>query len=217
MLVKSGILCALLGAAMAPAAEYAILQSGFRILVDRHERQGDLVRLYVKDGFTELPAGQVMGFEAEDYVPPPPPSPSVLPGAPASQAPPLTVPELVTRAAERNGLPPAIVHSVARAESAYRADAVSPKGAMGVMQLMPATAALYAANPADPEQNIEAGTRYLKDLLLKYMNHEDQVRLALAAYNAGPGAVDKYKGVPPYRETQNYVERVIREYRQPAK
>ena len=111
-----------------------------------------------------------------------------------------------------NGLRPEFVRSVAAVESAYRTAAISPKGAIGLMQLMPATAAELGANPHDPLQNADAGARYLRQLLLKYKDTPDPVRLALAAYNAGPGAVDKYRNIPPYRETQQYVERVLRKY-----
>jgi len=111
-----------------------------------------------------------------------------------------------------NGLRPEFVRSVAAVESAYRTAAISPKGAIGLMQLMPATAAELGANPHDPSQNADAGARYLRQLLLKYKDTPDPVRLALAAYNAGPGAVDKYRNIPPYRETQQYVERVLRKY-----
>ncbi len=99
--------------------------------------------------------------------------------------------------------------SVVAVESGYRSDARSRKGAIGLMQLMPATARAYGADPADPKQNVEAGTRYLRDLLVKY---DGRVSHALAAYNAGPGAVDRYHGVPPYRETLDYIARVIRKY-----
>ena len=117
------------------------------------------------------------------------------------------------RAAVHAGLPPAIVHSIARAESGYREDAVSPKGAIGLMQLMPKTAAELDADPRDPAQNAEAGARYLRDLLQKYENDPHQVSKAVAAYNAGPAAVDKYHGVPPYPETVQYVNRVLRNTR----
>ena len=112
-------------------------------------------------------------------------------------------------AAIRNSLPPAFVASVAKAESAMKQNAVSPKGAIGLMQLMPSTAKALDADPHDTEQNIDAGTRLLKDLLIKY---DGDVVKALAAYNAGPGAVAKYNGLPPYRETQDYVNKVIRDY-----
>jgi soluble lytic murein transglycosylase-like protein len=88
-------------------------------------------------------------------------------------------------------------------------DAVSAKGAIGLMQLMPGTAHLLGANPNDPRQNVDAGARYLTQLLRKYVDDPHQVRKAVAAYNAGPAAVDRYNGVPPYRETIDYVERVI--------
>jgi soluble lytic murein transglycosylase-like protein len=117
--------------------------------------------------------------------------------------------ELVTDAALRYGLPPELVHGVAQAESAYRASAVSPKGAIGIMQLMPATARQLDADPMNPVQNIDAGTRLLRELLLRYEGADNGVRRALAAYNAGEGAVARYGGVPPYRETQGYVEKVI--------
>jgi soluble lytic murein transglycosylase-like protein len=101
---------------------------------------------------------------------------------------------------------------VVAVESGFRTNAVSSKGAIGLMQLMPATAREYGANPNDPEQNVEAGTQYLRDLLWKYRNDPHQVSRALAAYNAGPGAVDRYHGIPPYRETLAYVESVLRKY-----
>ena len=130
--------------------------------------------------------------------------------APVAPAPKSTDPKtLVREAAVRNSLPPAFVASVAKAESAMKQSAVSPKGAIGVMQLMPGTAKALDADPHDTEQNIDAGTRLLRDLLVKY---EGDVVKALAAYNAGPGAVDKYNGLPPYRETQDYVNKVIRDY-----
>lgn len=187
------------------ASEYAVLSTGFRIHADRHETEGGIVRLYANGGVTELPAGQIAGFEADDAPKPSPAPLNVAPAAPSTE-------ELVTAAARRNGLPPEFVHSVVSAESAYRTNAVSRKGAIGLMQLMPATASEYGADPADPRQNVEAGTRYLRDLLLKYQHSDQQVSRALAAYNAGPGAVDRHHGVPPYRETLVYVGRVLRKY-----
>jgi soluble lytic murein transglycosylase-like protein len=116
---------------------------------------------------------------------------------------------LLRDAANRSGLPPAFVESVAQVESALRPDAVSPKGAIGVMQLMPATARALDADPADTAQNIDAGVRLLRDLLIRY---DGDVVKALSAYNAGEGAVTRYGGLPPYPETQNYVDKVLRTY-----
>ena len=201
------LLCSLV--VCSSAGEYAVLSSGFRVHAESHETSGNLIRLHTHDGAIELPAATVVNFEAEEVMPAAP-KPVVAPIAavvPVSQ--PLTTKELVTQAAKLAGLPPALVHSVARAESAYQTKAVSNKGAIGIMQLMPGTAAALHADPHDPKQNVEAGAMYLRELLLKY---DGTVSKALAAYNAGPGAVDKYHGVPPYRETINYVNRVIQQY-----
>jgi soluble lytic murein transglycosylase-like protein len=114
--------------------------------------------------------------------------------------------ELIDEHATANAVNPALVKAVIQAESAFNPRARSHKGAMGLMQLMPSTAAeLGVQDPYDPVENIRAGVIYLKQLLMKYA---DNVSLALAAYNAGPGAVARYGTVPPYRETRNYVEKV---------
>ncbi len=116
----------------------------------------------------------------------------------------------IERFARVAGLEPKLVMAVVAAESSYNPSAVSTKGAMGLMQLMPATAAMYSVtDPYDPEQNVRAGTRYLKRMLDRF----GSVELALAAYNAGPEAVRSFGGIPPYRETERYVERILREYR----
>ncbi len=192
------------------AAEFAVLKSGARLQAQKIERADGKYVLHSGAGRIELPEEQVAALEHEDD--------PVTAAAPAAevpvvvQKPVMTPKELVTEAALRHGLPPEIVHALAQTESAYRADAVSPKGAMGVMQLMPSTAKALAADPADVEQNIDAGTRLLRDLLVKYENDPNPVRRALAAYNAGEGAVSRYGGVPPYRETQAYVEKVLERY-----
>jgi hypothetical protein len=121
---------------------------------------------------------------------------------------PAEVAELVNRISLEEGVEDALVHSVIRAESNYNTRAVSPKGAVGIMQLIPATAKRFGvSNPFDAQDNIQGGVRYLRFLLEYYKN--DYAR-AIAAYNAGEGAVDKYHGVPPYPETQNYVVRVAK-------
>jgi soluble lytic murein transglycosylase-like protein len=193
------------------AGEYALLSSGMRLRVDRHEQSGDSVVLYSGDGSMKLASAEVSGFEPEDYVARPQPKPAAAPtvSAPTPAPAPLNARALIDAAARKTAIPPKLLHSVVAAESAYRPDAISPKGAIGLMQLMPATAAQYGADPMDPAQNVEAGTAYLRDLLLKY---NGDVAAALAAYNAGPGAVDRYHGVPPYNETRSYVGKVIRNW-----
>jgi len=192
------------------AGEYAVLSTGFRIHADRHEVDGSTLRLFTKDGMIELPANSVSTFEDEEYVAPAPAPAPAAPVPAVAQAPKPNDPKtLVHEAAVRNSLPPAFVASVAKAESAMKQSAISPKGAIGVMQLMPSTAKALDADPHDTEQNIDAGTRLLRELLIKY---DGDVVKALAAYNAGPGAVAKYNGLPPYRETQDYVNKVIRDY-----
>jgi soluble lytic murein transglycosylase-like protein len=187
--------------------EFAVMSTGFRIHAERHEVDGTTVRLITKEGIIEVPSNSIAAFEAEEYIAPAPPPvlEAVIPTPPKS----MDTKTLVHDAAVRNSLPPAFVASVAKAESAMNQRAVSPKGAIGVMQLMPGTAKALSADPHDTEQNIDAGTRLLKELLIKY---DGDVVKALAAYNAGPGAVDRYNGLPPYRETQDYVNKVIRDY-----
>lgn len=114
--------------------------------------------------------------------------------------------EVIEAQAAEQGLPPDLVRAVIQAESGFNPNAVSVKGAMGLMQLMPATATeLGVTNPFHPEQNIRAGVAYLRQLLDRY---DSDVSLALAAYNAGPGAVERYSGIPPYRETRDYVKKI---------
>lgn len=198
------------------AGEYAVLQNGFRIHATRHEVAGTSIRLYTASGTLDMPAGNIAGFELEDYTPPPPVGSAAVPVVKAAE--PLVTPaQLLQEAASKHGLRPEFVRSVAIAESALRTDAVSPKGALGLMQLMPGTAADLGVDPKDPKQNVEAGARYLRSLLEKYKDSPDPVRLALAAYNAGPAAVDRYHNIPPFRETQAYVERVLRQYLQQLK
>lgn len=190
--------------------EIVHLHTGAELRAERVERIGQRVVLHDGQGRTEIDAALVASIENLP-APAAPPAPAQDP-PPAEETRKLTPRELVTEAALRHGLPPEFVHSVARTESAYQTGAVSPKGAIGVMQLMPATARYLNADPRDPVQNIDAGARHLRDLLLRFQNEKEPVRRALAAYNAGEGAVRKYKGVPPYRETQKYVEKVIGEY-----
>jgi soluble lytic murein transglycosylase-like protein len=193
----------------APAAEVLLLANGFTIRAESVETLGTALRLQTASGTLEIPLTQVVEREVipEAPLPPPPPAPVAAPAPPPAPA-----QDPLEAAARKAGLPPEFLKSVARIESAFRQDAISPKGAIGVMQLMPATARELGVNPHDKEQNLEGGARLLRDLLLKYQNEPDQVRRALAAYNAGPGAVARYNGTPPYAETQNYVNKVLAEY-----
>jgi soluble lytic murein transglycosylase-like protein len=193
------VLCA----AAAHAGEYAVLASGSRLHIDHHEKEGALVKLYTATGTIEMPADRISAFEPEDRLPT-----EMTSKAPETVAPPSTSPEALADAAARKyGLPGGLVRSVMKAESAFQPQAVSPKGAIGLMQLTPATAQTLGVNPNDPAQNVDAGARYLRQLLEKY---HGGLWHALAAYNAGPGAVDRFGGVPPFAETLEYVRRVER-------
>jgi len=208
------VLCALWAVCLpALAGEYAVLKTGFRLYAERHETSGAEVRLHTSTGVITVPASEISSFEVEESTPPAPaPAPAPPPQAKANLSP----QELVRQAARKQDLQAEFVplaESVAKIESAFQPNAISPKGAVGVMQLMPSTAAKLGADPYNAEQNVEAGVRHLRDLLVRYQDKDDQVRLALAAYNAGAGAVERYQGVPPYRETRLYVEKVLGEYR----
>jgi len=207
----AALLLILVSTAMsALAGEYAVLANGARLYAERHQLDGGKVTLFTQAGSTEMDASLVVRFEHEDYQPP---AAAPTPAAQPDSGQPVSTTELIDNAARKYGLPPAFVRAVVAAESGYHADAISPKGAIGLMQLMPGTARQLGADPKIPAQNVDAGTRYLRDLLLKYDN---QAYHALAAYNAGSAAVDKYHGVPPYRETQNYILSVLRNWqRQP--
>ncbi|MDD5369949.1 MAG: lytic transglycosylase domain-containing protein [Anaerolineaceae bacterium] len=114
--------------------------------------------------------------------------------------------DLVDQAARRYDLHPGLINAVIQAESSFNPNSISSAGAQGLMQLMPGTAhSLGVSNPLDPAQNIEGGARYLRQLIDQF----GDVKLAVAAYNSGPGAVQRYQGIPPYRETQVYVNRVM--------
>jgi soluble lytic murein transglycosylase-like protein len=116
--------------------------------------------------------------------------------------------QLIAEVGQRYKVDANLIRQVVLAESSFDSKAVSPAGAMGLMQLMPETARSYGVNnPLDPLQNLEGGTRFLRDLLDRFNGN---LPLALAGYNAGPGAVDKYNGIPPYRETQNYVNKILK-------
>jgi soluble lytic murein transglycosylase-like protein len=187
------------------AAELANLRNGFSLRHDHHEVVGATTRLYMSadaaGGYVDVPTDQIEGYE------PAPPDPQ---DAPAPQAKAVDLKALVAEVSAQNKLDADFIASVIAAESANNPRAVSPKGAQGLMQLMPGTASkLGVRDSFDPAENVDGGVRYLRQLLEQY--HFD-VAKALAAYNAGPGRVQQYNGVPPYRETHAYVARIIRDY-----
>jgi hypothetical protein len=197
------------------AGENIVLQNGFSIAAERHEITGSTLRIFVDGGVTEMPANLLARVDqVESPVPEPPepaPAPVIQEKAPEPTLPiELTPAQLAASAAFKYSMPPEFVASVMKAESDFNPAAISPKGAIGLMQLMPDTAKTLGADPKKPAENADAGARYLHDLLAKYEGSPDQVVLALAAYNAGPAAVEKYHGVPPYRETREYILRVLK-------
>jgi hypothetical protein len=199
------------------ARESIVLKTGFELSADRHEIDGATMRVFSDGGVAEIPASLVSRI---DHIDDPEPTPAAKP-APAVTAPAPLKPQpldlspaaLAASAASKYSLPAEFVTGVMRAESGLNPAALSPKGAMGLMQLMPDTARDLGADPSKPAENADAGARYLRDLLAKYENDPNQVVLALAAYNAGPAAVEKYHGVPPYRETHEYILRVLKAWK----
>ena len=210
MSVFAGWLAVLASSGIVPvlqAAEQVTLKNGYNLLCDHREQEGDRVRLFTsKDSgnFVEVDAAEILSVDAV------PDSPVAVTPAVEPRLTNSDVHELIARAGADHNLDVDLLASVVRAESGGNIHAVSRTGAQGLMQLMPGTAAeLGVTDSFRADQNIKGGTAYLDALLLKYHDH---LALALAAYNAGPAAVDKYHGVPPYRETRVYVARVIREF-----
>jgi soluble lytic murein transglycosylase-like protein len=189
---------------VAPASAGMIeLRNGFAVSFDHRVTRGPISRLYLDAGsenYVDVPSGQIVSLE-ETIEPAAPPAPR--PNHASS------LEESVAAASYRYGVDPDVVLSLIRAESAFDPKAVSPKGAQGLMQLMPQTATLLGVeNPLDAASNVDAGTRYLRNLLILY--NQDLTK-ALAAYNAGPGRVQQFHGVPPYPETIAYINRVERD------
>jgi len=219
------------GSVTASGADLAVLRNGNSIRHERREIVGAVTRLYLSDsssGYIEIPTDQIERFERDTAPAPvksqPAASSSVKPLSAAAAVKPLLAPapmataltrqglnQVVSGAGERHQIDPDFINSVIRAESGFHQNAVSKKGAQGLMQLMPGTAARYGvANPYDVAQSIMGGTRYLKDLLQMFNGRID---LALAGYNAGENAVIKHGyTVPPYEETRNYVRLITAKY-----
>ena len=192
----------LLFAARESRAEYIVMRSGQRLAVSAYQVLGDRYKVQIAGGWAEIPTEEVVSIEPEEVFTP----------LPKSQQPEMKPPfrELVEAAAVRFQMDADLVWSVIAVESNFDPKAVSRKNARGLMQLLPETAArLGVQNIFDPKENIEAGTRYLHDLLLKY---NGDLALALAAYNAGPDKVQQYGRVPPIAETVSYVRQVKQKY-----
>jgi soluble lytic murein transglycosylase-like protein len=191
----------LLGFANLSSAEIALLSSGLTMKLESHRVEGETVVLALEGGGEiGVPRSAVRGFVPDEVV-----VEMSVPGEGGLRA-------LAAKVALRHGLDPDLVLAVVGVESAFRPEAVSPKGAQGLMQLMPDTAAALGVEDAlDPATNLDAGVRHLGSLLTLYGG---DVARALAAYNAGEGAVARHGGIPPYRETRAYVRRVLERYRE---
>jgi soluble lytic murein transglycosylase-like protein len=192
-------------------AEIIHLTSGRTINVKGHRFEGSSIVLTLRTG------GEVMCDRSliDKIVPDEAPYPEPVATPPAAEVPSLSVTdllqatpygEIIAAVSEAHGVDPLLVRALIQVESNYKPKARSRKGAMGLMQLMPSTARVYnVRNPFDPKANIEAGIKHLKSLVDRF----DGIEIALAAYNAGEGAVEKFNGVPPYRETRNYITRIL--------
>jgi hypothetical protein len=206
----------------AKALESVTLSNGFEMRCDHHEQKEGHIRLYLssgEDSYIDFAPEQIATVEKMPDLPEPKHTLATAKSNAESPSPgkaettalsPTDLREMLTTAGDAHHLDVDLLASVVKAESAGNAHAVSRTGARGLMQLMPGTAsALGVQDSFQPEQNVRGGSAYLDGLLTRY--HEN-LALALAAYNAGPAAVDKYHGIPPYRETQAYVARVIHEF-----
>jgi hypothetical protein len=198
-------------------ADVAVLRNGFSIRHERREVQGSVTRLYMggadASGFVDVPTSEIDHFEpdvasSDTHFEP---DVSIQPdAAPVTGQDPQKLPDLITSASRRYQLDPDLINSVIHAESGFNPHAISPKGAQGLMQLMPGTSLrLGVRNAFDPGANVDGGTRYLRELLVHY--NFDIIK-ALAAYNAGPERVERYAGVPPYPETRAYVAKIVRDF-----
>ena len=211
------LFAAILLATVCFGSELAVLHNGFTVRHERRATMGTMTRLYTgpdATSYVDIPTDDIDHFEIDTAPVPKPEAPPlaapVAPVATPAPQPRKSLDQIVGEASDTHNIDPDFINSVIRAESGFNMRAVSPKGAQGLMQLMPGTATnLGVHNAFDPAANVDGGTRYLRSLLEKY--NYDVVK-ALAAYNAGPKRVDQYHGIPPYYETQAYVARIIKDY-----
>lgn len=218
LFITMAVLVALAQAAQ--AGERVTLRNGFEVRCDHHAVVEGRTRLYLttaEDNYIEFAPQEIADFEKIPDPPAPPPAiaaekPPVVspPTRRDSKLNPADLREMLVKAGGEHNLDVDLLASLVKAESGGNAQAVSSAGAQGLMQLMPGTATgLGVKDSFEPTQNVRGGTTYLDALLTRY---HDNLSLALAAYNAGPEAVDKYHGIPPYHETRAYVARVIHEF-----
>ena len=216
------VICSLLLLASAASADIVVFKNGRTMSVKSHTRAGEMATLALRDGgYVTFPANIIERVDP-DEIPYPEEAPAVA-AVPQPVRPPAIVSdeqlasrpfaELISSVAAAHEVDVRLVHAVIEQESNYRPRARSKKGARGLMQLMPATARQYGVrNSYDPKSNLEAGVRHLKNLL----NRLD-LPVALAAYNAGEGTIQRYGGLPPFPETQNYVRSILRRLGPPIK
>ena len=193
--------------AVPASAEIVVLTSGRTMSVKGHRIDGNSIVLTLRSGGEVTCDKSLVRQVLPDEVPHPEPvQVQTAQGRAADALKSTPYGEIIAALSEAHGVDPMLVKALIQVESNYKPRARSPKGAMGLMQLMPSTAREYKVrNPFDPKANIEAGIKHLKSLIERFKG----VEVALAAYNAGEGAVRKFKGIPPYRETRNYVARIL--------
>ncbi|HET7219789.1 MAG TPA: lytic transglycosylase domain-containing protein [Vicinamibacterales bacterium] len=209
-LLAAAVAFALTGWAVDARAEIIVLTSGRTISVKGHRLEGSSIVLTLRTGGEVTCDRSLIEKILPDEVPYPEPAPpAVAPEqteAPGNLLRETPYGEIISALSEAHGVDPLLVRALIQVESNYKPSARSRRGAMGLMQLMPSTARTYnVRNPFDPRANIDAGIKHLKSLIDRFAGIEK----ALAAYNAGEGAVERFNGVPPYRETRNYVSRIL--------
>jgi soluble lytic murein transglycosylase-like protein len=204
----AAVAVALIATAASARAEIVVLTSGRTINVKSHRVQGETIILTLRTGGEVTCARSLIDRILPDEAPYPEPVADAQPRPAVDPAELLRATpygEIIAAMSEAHGVDPMLIRALIQVESNYKPAARSRKGAMGLMQLMPATLRIYnVRNPFDPKANIEAGVKHLRSLIDRF-----GIELALAAYNAGEGAVAKFKDVPPYRETRNYVSRIL--------